>query len=39
LSRLASFEPFLTWLGLVQLEKLEPARKLARLMRSFSISR
>jgi hypothetical protein len=36
LSRLASFELFLTWLGLAQLEKLEPARKLARLMRSFS---
>jgi hypothetical protein len=26
------------WLGLAQLEKLEPARKLARLMRSFKIN-
>jgi hypothetical protein len=38
LSRLASFKPFLTWLGLAQLEKLEPARKLARLMQSFSFN-
>jgi hypothetical protein len=36
LSQLASFEPFLTWLGLAQLEKLELTRKLSQLVQSFS---
>jgi hypothetical protein len=36
LSWLASFEPFLMWLGLAQLKKLKLACKLAQFMQSFT---